>query len=120
MGLIKELLLLPLAPVRGTMWVAEQLAAEAERQLDPRAARRRALLDLEQQRAAGQITDDEFDLLEDEILQQTTTTMSGGVSNGGHDEEDDAPAERLTLAGTQRDVPARLERERPQADDGKP
>ena len=33
MGIITGLLTLPLAPVRGTVWVAEQLAAEAERQL---------------------------------------------------------------------------------------
>ena len=32
MGLITGLLTLPLAPVRGTIWVAEQLAAEAERE----------------------------------------------------------------------------------------
>ena len=27
MGLFKELVLLPLAPVRGTLWVADQMAA---------------------------------------------------------------------------------------------
>lgn len=61
MGVIKELLLLPLAPVRGTVWVAEQLAAEAERQLDPRVARRRALLALDQRLAAGEIDVEEYD-----------------------------------------------------------
>ena len=33
MGLFKELVLLPLAPVRGTLWVTEQIAQEAEAQL---------------------------------------------------------------------------------------
>ena len=32
MGLFTGLLTLPLAPVRGTVWIAEQLAAEAERE----------------------------------------------------------------------------------------
>jgi len=34
MGLITGLLTLPLAPVRGTMWIAERLIEEAERELD--------------------------------------------------------------------------------------
>ncbi len=88
MGLIKELLLLPLAPVRATAWVAEQVAEEAERQLDPRAVRRRALVDLERRHAAGEIDDEEFDRLEDEILQALPTTTSGGSRHGGLDEED--------------------------------
>src|SRR5947199_306408 len=33
MGLFTGLLLLPLAPVRGTVWIAQQLAAEAGRAL---------------------------------------------------------------------------------------
>src|SRR5439155_21924405 len=42
MGLFTGLLTLPLAPVRGTVWIAEQLAAEAERELrDERSVRRR-------------------------------------------------------------------------------
>lgn len=37
MGLLKELLLLPAAPVRGTFWVLEQVVAQAEQQYyDPR------------------------------------------------------------------------------------
>src|SRR5205085_6726563 len=35
MGLFTGLLMLPLAPVRGTVWIAEQIREEAERQLDP-------------------------------------------------------------------------------------
>lgn len=38
MGLISEVLLLPLAPVRGSLWAMEQVLAEAERQYyDPAA-----------------------------------------------------------------------------------
>ncbi len=98
MGLIKELILLPLAPVRGTVWVAEQLAAEAERQLDPRALRRRSLLELERRRAAGEIDDEEYDRLEDEVLRAYTPTTSGGTRNGGLDQQDEAAYERCDLA----------------------
>lgn len=124
MGVIKELLLLPLAPVRGTVWVAEQLAEEAERQLDPRATARRALLDLEARHAAGEIDDDEFDRLEDEVLQELTTTTSGGPRNGGLDQEDHAQpeqfeAERLRLPLGQQRGQALDELELPEADDGR-
>jgi len=115
MGVIKELLLLPLAPVRGTVWVAEQLAEEAERQLDPRAVRRRRLTELEARYAAGEIGDAEFELLEDQILLETTTT-SGGTRHGGLDQEDDP---ELGLPVTQQ-LGEALEldgREQPEADD---
>jgi hypothetical protein len=121
LGLIKELLLLPLAPVRGTVWVAEQLAAEAERQLDPRAARRRALHELEQRLASGEIDEEEYERLEDEVLRTTTTTTSGGSRNGGLDQEDHARAgEHLAFALHQRRLQALDEREQPQAHDDEP
>ena len=34
MGLFVGLLTLPLAPIRGTVWIAEKLAEEAARELD--------------------------------------------------------------------------------------
>ena len=40
MGLFTGLLTLPLAPVRSTVWVAEELADEAERQLRDEPRRR--------------------------------------------------------------------------------
>src|SRR2546421_11167354 len=99
MGVIKELLLLPLAPVRGTVWVAEQLAAEAERQMDPRVTRRRALLELEERLEAGGIDAQGYDPLGGEILQATTTTTPGGARKGGPDPEEDAgTAERPPVA----------------------
>lgn len=121
MGLIKELLLLPLAPVRGTIWVAEQLAAEAERQLDPRAARRQALRELDERLAAGEIDEAEYEQLEDEVLRTTTTTTSGGLRNGGLDQEDHARgAERLAVALGRKRLEALDEREQPQAVDDEP
>jgi hypothetical protein len=61
MGLVTGLLTLPLAPVRGVAWVAEQLAAEAERELyGSSESLRRELTELQRDRAFGQIDDDEY------------------------------------------------------------
>ena len=61
MGLVTGLLTLPLAPVRGVAWVAEQLAAEAEREFYGDAETlRRELTELQRDRAFGQIEDEEY------------------------------------------------------------
>jgi hypothetical protein len=47
MGLLTGLLTLPLAPVRGTIWIAERLLEEAERELNDPAAIEQQLVDAE-------------------------------------------------------------------------
>ncbi|WP_037356015.1 gas vesicle protein GvpG [Amycolatopsis orientalis] len=66
MGLLGEILLLPLAPVRGVAWVAEKVidAAEQERI----AQLRRELVALERELVTGTVSEEEFDRREDEIL----------------------------------------------------
>lgn len=68
MGLFTGLVLLPLAPVRGTIWIAEQLAAQAERELDQEVAVRRLLLEAEAALERGELTQDEYERVEDELL----------------------------------------------------
>ncbi len=68
MGLLRELLLLPAAPVRGTFWVLGQVVDEAERQYYDPSAIQAELARLEQQLEAGEIDDAEFDRREDELL----------------------------------------------------
>jgi hypothetical protein len=70
MGLFKELALLPLAPVRGTTWVAEQLAEEAERQLYDENRIKRELLQLELDEEEGQISEAERRNKESELLER--------------------------------------------------
>jgi hypothetical protein len=71
MGLVTGLLTLPLAPVRGVAWVAEQLAAEADRQLHGNAETlRRELTELQRDRAFGQIDDAEYIQREAALLAQ--------------------------------------------------
>ena len=47
MGLLTALVTLPLAPVRGVAWVAEQVAEEADRQLYDEGQIRREMVQLE-------------------------------------------------------------------------
>ncbi|MEU0372850.1 gas vesicle protein GvpG [Streptomyces sp. NPDC006283] len=72
MGLLGELLLLPVAPVRGTAWVLQQVVAEAERQYYDPAAVQRELAELVERFEAGEIEEDEFDRREDELLERLT------------------------------------------------
>ena len=68
MGLIGEILLLPVAPVRGAGWVLRQVVAEAERQYYDPSAIQRELHDLARQLDEGLIDEEEFDRREDELL----------------------------------------------------
>lgn len=68
MGLLTGLLTFPLAPVRATVWVAEQVLVAAEDQYYDPAPVRRALTELEQELLAGRIDEDEYDRRENELL----------------------------------------------------
>lgn len=70
MGLITGLLTLPLAPVRGTVWIAEQLLAEAEREMDDPDNIERQLSEAEARFERGEISEEEYELLEDELLRR--------------------------------------------------
>ncbi len=70
MGLITGLLTLPLAPVRGTVWIAEQLMAEAERELGEAQSPRRRLLEAERQLELGLLSVEEYEAIENEALER--------------------------------------------------
>jgi hypothetical protein len=70
MGLFKELALLPLAPVRGTTWVAEQIAEEADRQLYDEDNIKRELVQLEIDAEEGRLGPKERAAKEDELLER--------------------------------------------------
>jgi hypothetical protein len=70
MGLFTGLLLLPLAPLRGTIWLAEQLGEYAERELSDEAPVRQLLLRAEEAFDRGELTEAEFEAVEDELLER--------------------------------------------------
>jgi len=68
MGLITDILTLPLAPLRGTAWVIDQVLDTAEREYyDPEPVRAE-LAGLEKELLSGHIDEEEFDRREDELL----------------------------------------------------
>ena len=77
MGLFTGLLTLPLAPVRGVVWVAELLAEEAERELAEANSPQRALAELEAARATGELTDEQFEQLEAQLLDEIFAAREG-------------------------------------------
>jgi hypothetical protein len=70
MGLITGLLTLPLAPARGVVWIAEQVEQEAARHLDEPAQVRAELAGLEAAFDRGELSAEEFERREDELLER--------------------------------------------------
>lgn len=70
MGLLIGLITLPLAPVRGVVWVAQQVSDQAEWELTSREAVADRLAEVERARLAGEITSEQSAVLEDEILEE--------------------------------------------------
>jgi hypothetical protein len=70
MGLITGLLTLPLAPVRGTIWLAERIQEQAEREYYDESAIRAGLLEIEEARAAGERDEAELDAAEDALIER--------------------------------------------------
>jgi hypothetical protein len=70
MGLLTGLLTLPLAPVRGTIWIAEQLAMQAERELGDETSLRRMLAEAEREFERGALSVEEYESIEDELLER--------------------------------------------------
>jgi hypothetical protein len=67
---IGNVLLLPLAPVRGVTWVAGLVADEAEREMAESASPTRALEELAAATANGEISPAEAEALEAEIIER--------------------------------------------------
>jgi hypothetical protein len=70
MGLIGNVLLLPLAPVRGVTWVAGVIADEADRQMAESASPARALEELAAATANGEISPQEAEAMEAQIIER--------------------------------------------------
>ena len=85
MGLLRELVLLPLAPVRGVVWVAEQIAAEAEHELYDPGVIRRHLDELAFALDEGEIDEDEYAEAESELLDRLASSRGMHTDGVGDD-----------------------------------
>lgn len=68
MGLLTGLLTLPIAPVRGVAAVAEQIRRQAESEFYDPAVIRAQLEDVARRRAEGELSDEEADAQEEELV----------------------------------------------------
>lgn len=76
MGLITGILGLPFAPVRGTIWIAEQVKEQAEEVLyDPQRIQDE-LAEVDQARESGALTDEEAAELEEELIERLMIARS--------------------------------------------
>jgi hypothetical protein len=70
MGLITGLLTLPLAPVRGTAWLAERIQEQAEQEYYDEDAIRGQLMELEEARLSGAYDEEEIAAAEDALIER--------------------------------------------------
>jgi hypothetical protein len=78
MGLISGLLTLPLAPVRGTVWLAKILEAEAEDQLYDESSIMAALMELEAARDTGEHSEEEIEESENALVERLIALRGTG------------------------------------------
>lgn len=79
MGLFTGLITLPLAPVRGVVWVAEQVSSEIERELYDPDSIRREMLQLELDHEDGLIDEGERQVREEALLQRLSVSQGGNA-----------------------------------------
>jgi hypothetical protein len=77
MGLFTGLVTLPLAPVRGVVWIAEQVVEEMERELYDEDSIRREMLQLELDFEDGLIDEEERQAREDALLERLAMSQAG-------------------------------------------
>ena len=70
MGLIGALLKLPLAPVTGTIWVAERIQEQAEAEYYDESAIQEQLREVDEARRAGTIDEADAAAAEDALLER--------------------------------------------------
>ena len=81
MGLITGVLLLPVAPVRGVLWVAEQITEEANRRYYSEGAIVKELRAVDDARRSGALDEGEAAKREEALLERRMT--GGGAPAGG-------------------------------------
>jgi chorismate mutase len=78
MGLFTALLTLPLAPVRGTVWIAEKIQEQAELELYDESTIQQQLAELAAARENGTYDEDEIERAEDMLIERLLELRNGG------------------------------------------
>jgi chorismate mutase len=78
MGLFTALLTLPLAPVRGTVWIAEKIQEQAELELHDESTIQQQLAELAAARENGTYDEDEIERAEDMLIERLLELRNGG------------------------------------------
>ena len=82
MGLISGIFTAPLAPIKGVVWIAEQVHDQAMRELYDPESIQRSLDQVQLDREMGVIDDEEADRREDELLERLIEAKRGGNPYG--------------------------------------
>ena len=82
MGFLSSVVLLPLAPLRGVLWVAQLLEELASNELNDPEVLRSRLREAEDAHRHGEISDEELDRIEDAVFTQLVTMQQtrGGAA----------------------------------------
>ncbi|HEY8526907.1 MAG TPA: gas vesicle protein GvpG [Acidimicrobiales bacterium] len=84
MGLFLTLLTLPVsAPVGGTVWIADQLLAAAEREYYDEGAIRQELEDLDRRLAAGELSEADHEAAADALVERLLVAGELRAERGG-------------------------------------
>jgi Gas vesicle protein G len=76
-GLITGLVFLPVAPVRGVLWVAEKITEEANRQYSGDAAIVKQLREVDEARRSGKLSEEQAAAREEELLRRRIARTRG-------------------------------------------
>ena len=77
MGMMKELLLLPVAPLRFTVWVGDKVAEQVERDHFSPEAHMRQLREIDEKRARGELSEEQAAEAEAKIIEAETANPPG-------------------------------------------
>ncbi|MTE16971.1 gas vesicle protein GvpG [Nocardia aurantiaca] len=79
MGLLSSIFSLPLAPIRGVIWVGELIQDQVERQLHDPAILRRELEEIDRAAATGDLSAEEAEQAQQAVLERMTGSAVGPV-----------------------------------------
>jgi hypothetical protein len=78
-GLISGILKLPLAPVTGTVWIADKILEAAETEYYDEGTIQEQLREIDERREAGDISDEDAAQAEDALLERLLEGRARGV-----------------------------------------